>query len=482
MSRSAISRSRSPRRAGRGLGISLALGLLVAAPATALMGPPQAAPPEGDPANPITQYRADRADPLACSTNSLLVFRVRGSGEGYGSDRLAAWSEAVVRTAVDHGWRVRELQGIYPAPGAPSRLQVALHPGAVRAYVRASERAGPVIRRAIVHAYARCPSRPMLVAGYSSGNIVLRLALPGLPARVRAMIRSVDLVADPAADPRTDREVQHPAGLHGRLGAKGAYTALVPSAGRPYPLAGGFRRRVAQFCNRADAVCNYHPPARTLLSALTARTHANYPFAAIGRWSGRSLADAPEPPAGPPLTADLTLAGGRPASVAITGVDLLDPATGQGRLDGGASLEAVLGAGVCRVNPGTSEAGPPFRERWWDAWGIGAILGSRVGDPLPADCGPGAQVIAVYATSPRLVVRVAAAGALAVSLQVGQELPASFTRRPVLSLRAGGESTFSAPDAPIPPCGAGAAGIANARGHLRVVGIVLPTTAACASP
>ena len=90
--------------------------------------------------------------------------------------------------------------------------------------------------------------------------------------------------------------MQHPAGLHGRLAAMGAYTALVPSAGRPYPLAGGLRRRVAQFCNRADAACDYHPPARTLLSALTARTHANYPFAAIGRWRAESLSEAPGRP------------------------------------------------------------------------------------------------------------------------------------------------------------------------------------------
>ena len=91
---------------------------------------------------------------------------------------------------------------------------------------------------------------------------------------------------------------------------------------------------------------------------------------------------------------------------------------------------------------------------------------------------------AVYATSPRLVVRVLAAGALAASLQVGQEAPASVTRRPVPSLRPGGESSFTLPDGPVPPCGAGAGGIANARGHLRVVEVVLPapTTAVCGGP
>ena len=159
----------------------------------------------GDPAHPNTQVDADTAGMAAgkCGANSLLLFRVRGSGEKYKTDRLGSWAGRAGARAIELGWNVRDMQAIYFAADLPiqSWERVVTAPGAVMddfaRYRNDAVKSAAAVRKQLTNAHDRCPQRRILVAGYSQGNIVLRWMFAALPLTVRNQIVSTDLVADP---------------------------------------------------------------------------------------------------------------------------------------------------------------------------------------------------------------------------------------------------------------------------------------------
>ena len=60
----------------------------------------------------------------ACTSNSVVLFRVRGSGEATGTDKLSQWAAAARVALEDKGWKVTSLQGNYDAPKLPSLSSV----------------------------------------------------------------------------------------------------------------------------------------------------------------------------------------------------------------------------------------------------------------------------------------------------------------------------------------------------------------------
>ncbi len=196
-------------------------------------------------------YAGSAAD---CGANSVLLFRVRGSGASYGNgqawrsdgavdghavsprsvkgqDNLGGWAAAAGTALIANGWQVRDLQAEYSAPGVPvPQIEAAwkkvlsptwtdLLPGvaltdveaavvktvaAIRSYRDAASRQWQQVRSQLVAAAARCPSARILIAGYSQGAIILRYVIPTLSGAIRSQIESVDLVADPTADDTVD--------------------------------------------------------------------------------------------------------------------------------------------------------------------------------------------------------------------------------------------------------------------------------------
>ena len=273
--------------------------------------------PGGSDDKPQTQYDADVADlgRGGCGENAALLFRIRGSGATYGGypiklpngDRLGAWLIGAGRELVRRGWRVRGLQAIYEAPRIPSDANVA-NPFKWKSFRDAATKAARGIRKALIAAHERCPSRSVLIAGHSLGNIALRSVLARLPDGVRKKIVRVDLFSDPAADAATDRSLRHPADLDGRLTNSGIDTAaarLAWKAGsfvfagstvsnlakfrqKAYPIPG----RVFQYCVPYDVVCDVNPV--NLAKAIAdpdgmGRIHVSYQFAPVGILAARSL-------------------------------------------------------------------------------------------------------------------------------------------------------------------------------------------------
>src|SRR4051794_34606165 len=100
--------------------------LLLVIPATAAVAAPNPGwAPGGDPAKPSSQVTAD-ANAIAsdrageCGANSLLLYRVRGSGQIAGrggtapsADSLGNWTSAAGWAATRAGWRVRDMASSY---------------------------------------------------------------------------------------------------------------------------------------------------------------------------------------------------------------------------------------------------------------------------------------------------------------------------------------------------------------------------------
>lgn len=288
----------------------------------ALADQPPGWAPGGSPGSPGSQEFADRKDmPRNCSPNSALLFRVRGSGEDYGSDRLGQWASAAGDVMIRGGWRVRDMQAIYPAPEVPPFGVMITKPAVLKRYRDVATKWAPRVRAQITSAYKRCKVRSILLAGYSQGNIVLRAVIPKLPVKIRSRIVSVDLFADPTADASVDRVLQHPRNLDGRLTAAGIDTVgartlwklgtarVVSFRQTAYPL--DVTRRVYQYCMEDDLVCDFRPTATKI--AVEGRTHKSYAFTAIGvRAAKRLLAG---------ITISLGRSLGR-QSVALDGVPL----------------------------------------------------------------------------------------------------------------------------------------------------------------
>lgn len=192
-----------------------------------VLAPPGWAP-GGSPSSPVSQFAADaRYAQAECGPNTLLVYRVRGSGESPGTDKLGAWTFALGSAAIAKGWLVRDLQADYSPPPVPldAVKDLVLGPvlgaikiwGAVAPYRDVATISWPAMRSALIAAYDRCPQRKIVIAGYSQGALVLRYLIPNLPAYLRARIVQVDLLGDPTADTKVDGPIKHPSQRGGRL-------------------------------------------------------------------------------------------------------------------------------------------------------------------------------------------------------------------------------------------------------------------------
>jgi hypothetical protein len=262
--------------------------------------------PEGNIYNPRDQERADAAhihDAGECAPNSVLLFRVRGSGEQPGSDFLGAWTASAGNALITGGWRVRDLQADYPAPALPlPQIAIALisrNPFAVlgalaslKSYRDAVTRTWPSVRDMLVNAYNRCPQRTIAVSGYSLGGIVLRYVIPNLPARVRAKIARIDLIADPTEQGSVDAAIVHQGPFSARRTDEGidTWAARKPNLffrQTPYPP--DVARLAYQYCVPYDVVCETNPINLSLIPLGESGRHRSYDVAGIGRAAGASV-------------------------------------------------------------------------------------------------------------------------------------------------------------------------------------------------
>lgn len=286
----------------------------------------------GTPVFPQTQYIADRATIAnECGDNSLLLFRVRGSGESYGSDKLGGWAYTLGLQAIRKGWRVRDIQAIYTAPPVPipdgpgkwllTGAAFASAPfvtsGTLAARLKAfrdvATRESPSVRRDLIELYRLCPQRWIAVSGYSQGGIVLRYVIPQLPPEVRNRIISVDLVSDPTADSSVDGALS--VGVSGAPENRRVEAGIDTFAARripgwtgqtPYPA--DIAPRVRHFCVEDDLVCDTAAGGGVTTVANQLKSigsiHGGYPMAAYGVITARQLADqtqrrAPQQPTTP---------------------------------------------------------------------------------------------------------------------------------------------------------------------------------------
>jgi hypothetical protein len=247
------------------------------------------------------------SDDTTCGTNSVLLFSARGSGDSYGAkfehNRVGGWAQGAGIELIHEGWNVRDLQAIYPAPGVPSfpTLAKAMLVGGTTAvalvlkdYRDAATNSWKSVMAELEAAYGRCPSRPILLAGYSQGAILLRYIVPRLPAAILGKIVSVDLIADPTEQRSVDGGLQHPAALDGRLTNEGidTFAGLSEHAGvfRQTAYPASIRARVFQYCMQGDLVCDLTPANLDPRNALNETgIHTSYAFETIGITAGKRL-------------------------------------------------------------------------------------------------------------------------------------------------------------------------------------------------
>lgn len=266
--------------------------------------------PGGTPSDPASQIKAD----TSCGTNSVLLFSARGSGDAFGGDlahdKIGAWTQGAGIQLIHAGWNVRDLQAIYSAPPVPlKQLALALTRGGlsaksaavatliVKQYRDAASNSWRSVKAELEAAYARCPNRKIMLAGYSQGAILLRYIVPQLDPTILAQIVSVDLIADPTEQRVVDRLLKHPRDLDGRLTDEGidtfAGTVLHALHGglfrqKNYPTS--IAERTYQYCVDGDLVCDFK--IQNLAPSLIfneGRIHASYGFELIGLAAGRRL-------------------------------------------------------------------------------------------------------------------------------------------------------------------------------------------------
>lgn len=240
-----------------------------------------ASAPKGSHLSPEKQVRADIADmPAGCTNRSILLFRVRGSGEDYGTDRLGRWTHQAGEKLIRSGFLVRDMQAIYPAPDIPID-QFIVREELVKNYDRAQREFVSTVSGQLTAAYERCKQRRILIAGYSQGNIMLRYVVPSLPRAIRNQIAHVDLVADPTADERVDGALVFPPDLGGRPTERGAHTWFVASRQVGYP--DDLARRVHGYCKKNDYICDFRKAS--IAGGLLRSAHSSYDFGAIGQYA-----------------------------------------------------------------------------------------------------------------------------------------------------------------------------------------------------
>jgi hypothetical protein len=246
-----------------------------------------------------------------CFSNSALLFRVRGSGDGYGNnDHLGGWALAAGSRLIAKGWNVRDMQAIYDAPSVPFSLiwsdlvtasqanvllrpaaflvAIAKIPGRFKVYRDVASSQWSAVRDQLTSAAARCAQRKIFIAGYSQGNIILRYVLGGanLAQQVRDQIAHVDLVADPTADGRTDVNMPHSATGISRLTKEGIDTFVAEATHGGFFQQTAFpddvASRTTQLCRSYDLVCEANPVNFTKVMS-EGTNHAGYSWSSIGR-------------------------------------------------------------------------------------------------------------------------------------------------------------------------------------------------------
>lgn len=291
--------------------------------------------------------------PGTAPSGLALVVLARGSGEVLARDTLATrYYPRLARDLVARGYRVSGHDVGYPALPASVLL------GAVADFAAARGAARTRVAADLAVLIAACPSRRVVVAGYSQGALAVREALTGpLAGRrdLRAAIARVDLFGDPSAAPAADRRLPRgraPGVPMVRRTTTGLLAAVRTAAVRPAtptarvlrevlavpslrPVRAGVaaaRRypadlapRVQRWCAVGDPVCDAGgvlatylararqvgcPPARLGAGRCTAEApwagrvlaraldrHALYPWAAVARDAARTL-PPPVAPAG----------------------------------------------------------------------------------------------------------------------------------------------------------------------------------------
>jgi hypothetical protein len=237
----------------------------------------------------------------------VLLFSARGSGDVYGGNlahnKVGVWTQGAGIKLISEGWNVRDLQAIYPGPPVPSFPKVANAallggPTAValiaKNYRDAASNSWQSASAELAAAYARCPGRPILLAGYSQGAILLRYIVPRLPAKILAKIASVDLIADPTEQRAVDSQLQHPTNLDGRLTDQGidTFSGLILNAGsfRQTAYPAGLRGHVYQYCVSGDFVCDLSRSNLTVANAANeGKIHASYAFETVGIAAGKRI-------------------------------------------------------------------------------------------------------------------------------------------------------------------------------------------------
>ena len=261
--------------------------------------------------DPQSQVAAD----TRCGANSVLLFSARGSGDQYGAplakNKIGAWTQGAGIELKSEGWNVRDLQAIYPAPPVPSFGDVAKAaaagalvrgaPGAaaavaliVKQFRDAASGSWQSVKSELEAAYSRCPSRRILLAGYSQGAILMRYIVPRLDAKIVRQVVSVDLFADPTEQRVVDSKLQHPPKLDGRLTTKGIDTlaGLLEHGGffrqTTYPV--NIEHRIFQYCVDGDLVCDASAanldPSNAILEG---KIHASYGFEYNGIQAGKRV-------------------------------------------------------------------------------------------------------------------------------------------------------------------------------------------------
>lgn len=305
---------------GTALAVVLVVGGAVAAESRgALASPGWAA--EGSPSSPASQFAADAKYASAeCAENTLLLYRVRGSGELPGSDKLGYWASALGAAAIAKGWRVRDLQASYEAPKVPLDEVVhsvySLNPAisavkiwkALATYRDVAKISWPAMKSTLVTAYHRCPQRRIAVSGYSQGALVLRYLVRNLPPEVRAQIVEVDLVGDPTADKTVDVPLRHPSQLNGRVtnGVDTTATRLINGFFHQTAYPADISAKTAQLCAPYDLVCDFNA---VNVAAYARNAHGHYDWSGVGRFAASSLRSwlsVLSPPVAPPITATTT--------------------------------------------------------------------------------------------------------------------------------------------------------------------------------
>jgi hypothetical protein len=240
-----------------------------------------------------------------CAPNAVLLFRVRGTGESYGSDELGSWTSAAGDALIAKGWNVRDMQAVYNAPPLPvlgSWGNVAktllLGVGGVAqqvvSYRGVASREWPQVAAQLTQAEQRCPQRAIIIAGYSYGALMLRYVLNNVSGAVLSRIAHVDLVADPTAQGSVDGELAHGGPSPRRTTGSGldTWAGEIVHGGSfhqaRYPSS--IASKTYQYCINYDVVCDTNP---TNLSpwnlAAEGGRHTSYPWRTIGAFAATAL-------------------------------------------------------------------------------------------------------------------------------------------------------------------------------------------------